>query len=209
MKIKTNLLIPQFIEMKLVFATHNPNKLKELQKLVPASIELISLETLGCHDNIPETKNTLEGNARLKANFVTKKYKLPCFADDTGLLVNALHGEPGVYSARYAGPENNAQANMDKLLTNLKHATDRTAFFKTVIALNLNGETHIFEGKIDGEITTAQHGEQGFGYDPIFIPMGYEQTFAQLPLSEKNKISHRGRAFQKLIAYLKDTNVTR
>ncbi|SNR43469.1 XTP/dITP diphosphohydrolase [Maribacter sedimenticola] len=202
-------MVPQIIAMKLVFATHNPNKLIELQKLVPPSLELISLETLGCHEAIPETENTLEGNARLKANYITNTYQLPCFADDTGLLVTSLNGEPGVLSARYAGPENNAQANMSKLLTKLEGSKDRSAYFKTVIALNLNGETHIFEGKVDGEITMSQYGEQGFGYDPIFKPTGYDQTFAQLPLFEKNKISHRGRAFQKLIAYLKHTNVTR
>lgn len=194
--------------MKLVFATHNSNKLKEIQQLLPEFIELISLDMLGCMDEIPETANTLEGNAKLKADFITNTYQLPCFADDTGLLVNSLNGEPGVYSARYAGEQNDSQANMAKLLSNLKNKEDRTAHFKTVIALNINGETHIFEGKVIGEITTSQKGNHGFGYDPIFKPNGYKETFAELPLSIKNSISHRGQAVQKLIAYLNNINVS-
>ncbi|SEK44175.1 XTP/dITP diphosphohydrolase [Maribacter orientalis] len=194
--------------MKLVFATHNSNKLKEIQQLLPEFIELISLDMLGCMDEIPETANTLEGNAKLKADFITNTYQLPCFADDTGLLVNSLNGEPGVYSARYAGEQNDSQANMAKLLNNLKNKEDRTAHFKTVIALNINGETHIFEGKVIGEITTSQKGNHGFGYDPIFKPNGYKETFAELPLSIKNSISHRGQAVQKLIAYLNNINVS-
>lgn len=194
--------------MKLVFATHNSNKLKEIQQLLPEFIELISLDMLGCMDEIPETENTLEGNAKLKADFITNTYQLPCFADDTGLLVNSLNGEPGVYSARYAGEQNDSQANMAKLLNNLKNKEDRTAHFKTVIALNINGETHIFEGKVIGEITTSQKGNHGFGYDPIFKPNGYKETFAELPLSIKNSISHRGQAVQKLIAYLNNINVS-
>lgn len=194
--------------MKLVFATHNSNKLKEIQQLLPEFIELISLDMLGCMDEIPETANTLEGNAKLKADFITNTYQLPCFGDDTGLLVNSLNGEPGVYSARYAGEQNDSQANMAKLLSNLKNKEDRTAHFKTVIALNINGETHIFEGKVIGEITTSQKGNHGFGYDPIFKPNGYKETFAELPLSIKNSISHRGQAVQKLIAYLNNINVS-
>ncbi len=194
--------------MKLVFATHNPNKLKEIQQLVPSFIELVSLETIGCNTNIPETADTLEGNARLKADFVTKTYQLSCFADDTGLLINSLHGEPGVFSARYAGMESNADANMDKVLHRLKDKENRDAHFKTVIALNLNGKTHLFEGKIDGKITPDKKGVNGFGYDPIFKPNGYDQTFAHLPLSIKNEISHRGKAFKKLIAFLKTLKVT-
>lgn len=194
--------------MKLVFATHNSNKLKEIQQLLPEFIELISLDMLGCMDEIPETANTLEGNAKLKADFITNTYQLPCFADDTGLLVNSLNAEPGVYSARYAGEQNDSQANMAKLLNNLKNKEDRTAHFKTVIALNINGETHIFEGKVIGEITTSQKGNHGFGYDPIFKPNGYKETFAELPLSIKNSISHRGQAVQKLIAYLNNINVS-
>ncbi|MEP2237544.1 MAG: non-canonical purine NTP diphosphatase [Maribacter sp.] len=194
--------------MKLVFATHNPNKLKEVQPLVPSQIELINLETIGCTTDIPETATTLEGNAKLKADFVTNNYDLSCFADDTGLLVNSLNGEPGVYSARYAGPNNDSNANMDKLLTNLNGKKDRSAHFKTVIALNLNGKTHIFEGKIEGIITETKRGENGFGYDPIFQPNGYSKTFAELPLSIKNEISHRAQAFKKLIAYLNSIHVT-
>ncbi|APQ15855.1 non-canonical purine NTP diphosphatase [Maribacter hydrothermalis] len=195
--------------MKLVFATHNPNKLKEIQKLVPSFIELVSLDEIGCTEDIPETASSLEGNARIKASYVTKTYNFPCFADDTGLIVNALNGEPGVYSARYAGPQKNSKANMTKLLRNLKYKNNRTAFFKTVIALNIKGETHIFEGTVDGEITEKETGQNGFGYDPIFKPNGYEETFGQLPLSVKNKISHRGLAFKKLITYLNNINVTR
>mgnify|MGYP003640399856 FL=1 len=194
--------------MKLVFATHNPNKLKEVQQLVPNQIELINLETIGCTTDIPETADTLEGNAKLKADFITNNYQLSCFADDTGLLVNSLKGEPGVYSARYAGPQADSNANMDKLLTNLSSKKDRSAYFQTVIALNLNGKTHIFEGKIEGVITASKRGENGFGYDPIFQPNGYKETFAELPLTIKNKISHRALAFKKLITYLNSIHVT-
>ncbi|WP_430425442.1 non-canonical purine NTP diphosphatase [Maribacter litoralis] len=195
--------------MKLVFATHNPNKLKEVQQMVTDQIELINLDTIGCSTDIPETAQTLEGNAKIKADFVTNNYNLSCFADDTGLLVNALNGEPGVYSARYAGEHNDSNANMNKLLVNLKNKSDRSAHFKTVIVLNLNGETHIFEGKIEGVIIESKRGKNGFGYDPIFQPNGYKETFAELPLSIKNEISHRAQAFKKLIAYLNTIHVTR
>ncbi|MFS4468098.1 non-canonical purine NTP diphosphatase [Maribacter sp. 2210JD10-5] len=188
--------------MELVFATHNPNKVKEIQQLLPEHIHLISLHDLGCTQAIPETANTLQGNARLKADFVTKTYHRPCFADDTGLLVDSLKGAPGIFSARYAGPENNANANMDKLLLNLKNQKERSAYFKTVIALNINNETVYFEGEVHGKIITEKKGIKGFGYDPVFQPDGYDKTFAQLPLEIKNKISHRGKAFSKLIAYL-------
>ncbi|WP_047245109.1 non-canonical purine NTP diphosphatase [Maribacter thermophilus] len=194
--------------MKLVFATHNQNKLKEIQKLLPPFINLVSLTDLGCSEPIPETADTLKGNAKLKADYVSKTYQLPCFADDTGLLVNALNGAPGVYSARYAGEKNDANANMDKLLTNLKDKDDRSASFKTVIALNLNDETLFFEGSVKGQITKIKNGEKGFGYDPIFKPEGFDKTFAELPLETKNKIGHRGKAFSKLISYLKTKNVT-
>lgn len=189
--------------MKLIFATHNSHKLKEIQSMVPSSIELVSLETLGCYTEILETAKTLEGNARLKADFITDTYQLPCFADDTGLMVNSLNGDPGVCSARYAGLENNSEANIDKLLNNMIGKPNRSAHFKTVIALNLKGKTEVFEGRIDGEITTEKNGTKGFGYDPIFKPNGYDKTFAELPLSVKNQISHRAKAFQKLITYLK------
>ena len=194
--------------MKLVFATHNPNKLKEVQQLVPNQIELINLETIDCTTDIPETADTLEGNAKLKADFITNNYQLSCFADDTGLLVNSLNDEPGVYSARYAGTQADSNANMDKLLTNLSSKKDRSAYFQTVIALNLNGKTYIFEGKIEGVITASKRGENGFGYDPIFQPNGYKETFAELPLTIKNKISHRALAFKKLITYLNSIHVT-
>lgn len=193
--------------MKLVFATHNPNKLKEIQAIVPDYISVISLKDIGCFEDIPETATTLEGNAKLKADHITTNYNLPCFADDTGLLVNALNGEPGVYSARYAGEKNDANANMNKLLKNLSNKTDRSAYFKTSIALNINGYTVFFDGIAAGEITKTKNGERGFGYDPIFKPNGYEQTFAELPLETKNKISHRGKAFLKLITYLNTQNV--
>lgn len=194
--------------MTLVFATHNPNKLKEIQALIPKNITLLSLADIGCFKDIPETANTLEGNAKLKADHVTNTYNLPCFADDTGLLVNSLNGEPGVYSARYAGAENDANTNMDKLLRNLLDKKDRSAYFKTAIALNLNGKTLFFDGSVEGEIIESKKGTNGFGYDPIFKPNGYEGTFAELPLETKNKISHRGRAFAKLIAHLNTTDVT-
>lgn len=193
--------------MKLVFATHNQNKLKEIQAIVPAGITLVSLKDIGCSEPIPETKLTLQGNAKLKADYITEHYNLPCFSDDTGLMVNTLNGEPGVFSARYAGEQNDANANMDKLIRNLKDKEDRSASFKTVIALNLNHETIFFEGEVKGSILKTKQGQKGFGYDPIFKPDGYERTFAQLPLEIKNKISHRGRAFSKLTAYLNKIHV--
>ena len=188
--------------MKIVFATHNQHKLKEVQKLVPSTIELLSLNDIGCTEEILETANTLEGNAKLKANYVTKTYGYDCFADDTGLEVKALNGAPGVYSARYAGEPVNAEANMQKLLTNLHDKTDRKAQFRTVIALNLNEQQHLFEGICRGEILNAQHGEKGFGYDPIFKPSGYEISFAEMTMEKKGNISHRGRAIEKLVMFL-------
>ncbi len=188
--------------MKLVFATHNQNKFEEVKALIPDSIALISLTDLGCTDDIPETGKTLAENARIKADFVTENYKLSCFADDTGLLVDALDGRPGVYSARYAGQEKNAEANMEKLLLELEGSSNRAAHFKTAIALNLKNDHHLFEGSVHGYIASRKKGKNGFGYDPIFVPCGHEQTFAELPLSLKNQISHRGRAIQKLIAFL-------
>ncbi|WP_350285496.1 non-canonical purine NTP diphosphatase [uncultured Croceitalea sp.] len=188
--------------MKLVFATHNQNKFNEVKILMPKAIELISLTDLKCYDEIPETGATLEENAKLKADFVTKNYELPCFADDTGLLVDALNGAPGVFSARYAGPLKDAHANMDKLLGELDTKTQREAHFKTVIALNFNGKTTLFSGRVYGEITLQKSGDKGFGYDPIFRPNGYQQTFAELPLAIKNSIGHRGKAIQQLITFL-------
>lgn len=188
--------------MDLVFATHNANKLKEVSLLLPKDIRLISLEDLGCHEEIPETETTLEANAQLKADYITKHYGISCFADDTGLIIDALNGAPGVHSARFAGEEKDSEKNMEKVLFELKNTTSRTARFKTVIALNLNKKRMLFEGVVEGTITKEKQGAQGFGYDPIFIPVGYDQTFAQLPIHIKNKISHRGKALQKLIIYL-------
>jgi XTP/dITP diphosphohydrolase len=188
--------------MDLVFATHNTNKLKEVRLLLPKDIRLISLEDLGCHEDIPETETTLEANAQLKADYITENYGISCFADDTGLIIDALNGAPGVHSARFAGEERDSEKNMEKVLNELKGIITPTARFKTVIALNLNNKRILFEGVIEGTITKEKKGTQGFGYDPIFIPKGYDQTFAQLPLEIKNQISHRGKALQKLIAYL-------
>lgn len=189
--------------MKLVFATHNMHKLKEVQQLLPASIELLSLDDIGCFDEIPETGQTLEHNAKLKADFVTKNYNLNCFSDDTGLLIDALNGEPGVYSARYAGAQKSAVDNMAKVLTKLQGKTNRKAHFKTAIHLNLEDQSHVFDGVVHGSITKEPQGKGGFGYDPIFKPEGYEQTFGELPSATKNAISHRGRAIEKLVDFLK------
>ena len=188
--------------MQLVFATHNHNKFNEVKKLLPAHIDLRSLSDIGCTEEIPETGDTLEANARIKADYITHHYGLPCFADDTGLLVDALNGAPGVYSARYAGPESNAEANIDKLLLELHHKEDRKARFETVIALNHNNTCVLFKGLVEGRITTVKKGAGGFGYDPVFCPVGYDKTFAELSMAVKNGISHRGRAIAQLITYL-------
>jgi XTP/dITP diphosphohydrolase len=190
--------------MKIVFATNNTNKIIEVQNVLPDSIEIISLESIGCFEDIPETADTIEGNAIQKANYITQKYGYDCFADDTGLEVEALHGEPGVYSARYAGEQRNANNNMDKLLLNLKNKTNRKAQFKTVICLNFRGKQHLFTGIAKGEITKEKIGNQGFGYDPIFKPEDYQETFAQISLEEKGRISHRGKATQQLIHFLNE-----
>lgn len=191
--------------MKIVFATHNKNKLKEVQALLP-HIELLSLTDIGCNEDIPETAETLEGNAKIKANYVTEKYGYDCFADDTGLLVDALDGAPGVYSARYAGEHGNADKNMDLLLKNLNSKDNRNAHFKTVICLNLQEKQLLFEGRCDGVILTEKTGNEGFGYDPIFKPNGFSESFAQMNLEQKGKISHRGLAVQKLIHFLQALN---
>lgn len=188
--------------MKLVFATNNPNKLKEVQEMLSDHIELMSLKDIGCFEDIPETASTLEGNAKIKADHVTNKYGYDCFADDTGLEVDSLNGEPGVYSARYGGEEKNADKNMDKLLLNLEDKPDRKAQFRTIVTLNLNGKSYDFEGICKGEIIEERFGAGGFGYDPIFRPNGYDETFAEMSSEEKNKISHRGLAIQKLVSYL-------
>ena len=188
--------------MKIVFATNNKNKIKEVQSLVPEHIKLLSLEDIGCHEEIPETTGTIEGNAQQKANYVKDNYGYDCFADDTGLEVEALNGEPGVDTAYYAGPQRNADDNMDKLLSNLKNATSRSAQFKTVIALHLNGVLKTFTGICKGEISTEKQGDKGFGYDPIFKAKGFTKTFAEISLEEKNKIGHRGKAVSQLIEFL-------
>lgn len=188
--------------MKLVFASNNANKIKEIQQLIPASIEIVSLQDIGCTEEIPETADTIEGNAILKANYVTEKYGLNCFADDSGLEVEALNGAPGVYSARYAGEPKNDGNNMDKLILALKNETNTKANFKTVICLNINGEQHLFTGIINGKITDIKKGENGFGYDPIFIAEGYTKTFAELSMFEKASISHRGIAVKQLVNFI-------
>jgi XTP/dITP diphosphohydrolase len=189
--------------MKLVFASNNKNKIIEIQSMLPNDIQILSLEDIGCLEDIPETSDTIEGNAILKANYVTQKYGYNCFADDTGLEVEALNNEPGVFSARYAGEQKNADDNMNKLLSNLENKTNRKAQFKTVICLNLNGKQHLFTGIASGKIINEKIGTGGFGYDPIFQPEDYQQTFAQISLDVKNQISHRGKATKQLIAFLK------
>ncbi|PCH76101.1 MAG: non-canonical purine NTP pyrophosphatase [Flavobacteriaceae bacterium] len=188
--------------MEIVFATNNANKLKEVQAMVPKHIKILSLKDINCLEDIPETADTLEGNAILKANHVTKNYGYNCFADDTGLEVTALNNAPGVYSARYAGIENNAENNMQKLLDNLSNKTDRSAQFRTAVCLNLNGNQTVFEGICKGEILTKKQGIAGFGYDPIFMPADYPISFAEMDMQTKGKISHRGLAIQKLVSYL-------
>jgi XTP/dITP diphosphohydrolase len=188
--------------MNLVFASNNKNKIKEIQSILPETIKILSLEEIGCHEDIPETADTIEGNAILKADYVTQKFGYDCFADDTGLEVTALNGEPGVYSARYAGAQRSADDNMNKLLDALLDKSDRSAKFKTVIALNLKGKQHLFTGIAKGQITLNKTGNEGFGYDPIFQPEDYTETFAELPLETKNKIGHRGKATQQLIDFL-------
>jgi XTP/dITP diphosphohydrolase len=190
------------MKFSLVFASNNPNKIKEIQLLLPKEITILSLNEIGCFEDIPETASSIEGNAILKANYVTEKYGYPCFADDTGLEVEALNGEPGVFSARYAGEQKNADDNMNKLLSNLADKENKKAQFKTIICLNINKKQHLFEGTIKGEISNEKRGSEGFGYDPIFIPIGYDKTFAEMPIGEKSKISHRGLAVEKLVHFL-------
>ncbi len=188
--------------MKLIFATHNQHKLQEIKLLLPKSIELFSLADINFTDDIAETADTLTDNALLKARHIYNKYNLNCFADDSGLEVEALNGAPGVYSARYAGLQKSDADNNQKLLDELKDKDDRDACFKTVIALIINGKERTFEGVIEGVILTDKHGDKGFGYDPLFKPNGYDQTFAQMTTDEKSKISHRGLAVNKLVNFL-------
>lgn len=188
--------------MKLVFATHNSNKAKEIAAMLPSSYELLSLNDLNLTEEIPETAMTLEGNAELKAKYIKEHFGYDCFADDTGLEVIALNNNPGVRSARYAGEPSNDIANIELLLKNLEGEEDRRAGFRTVICLKLKNETHYFEGIVNGKIDFEKKGNEGFGYDPIFIPEGYNISFAQMSLAEKNEISHRARAFKKMIDFL-------
>jgi XTP/dITP diphosphohydrolase len=188
-------------KLKLVFATNNKNKLKEVQAML-TNFKIVSLADINCFDDIPETADTLEGNAILKANYVTEKFGLNCFADDTGLEVEALNNEPGVYSSRYAGEENNSEKNMQKLLSELGDNQNRNAQFKTAIALNINKKQYIFEGICKGQILKEKKGTAGFGYDPIFMPNGYNKSFAEMDLKEKGAISHRGKAVQELVHFL-------
>ena len=188
---------------QLVFATNNLHKLEEAEAKLGNSIQLLSLTGIGCTDDIEETGSTFIENASIKSNYIFGKYQLNCFSDDSGLEVDALNGEPGVYSARYAGVHRDHEANINKLLQNLIGKSDRNARFKTVISLMLNDEEHIFEGAVEGTIARQRSGAKGFGYDPVFMPDGYSITFAEMTLKEKNSISHRGRALDKMAAFLK------
>lgn len=193
--------------MKIVFATNNKNKLAEIRDMLGSDFEVLSLNDIDCHDDIPETSTTLEGNALQKAQYVSKRYGMVVFADDTGLEVDALDGEPGVHSARYAeGTDHDSEANMRKLLQKMENADNRKAQFRTVIALIRHQPDDIvtfFEGKVEGEIIREKRGDNGFGYDPIFVPQGYDKTFAELGMEVKNQISHRAKAVEKLVTYLK------
>ena len=187
---------------KFVFATNNVHKLKEVAAIVGNQIELLSLKDIGCYDDIPETADTLEGNALQKARYVYERYRTDCFADDTGLEVEALGGAPGVYSARYAGEGHNSEENIKKLLHELEGKDNRKARFRTVFALIVNGKEHLFEGTVKGEIVNHKRGIAGFGYDPVFVPEGYAKTFAEMGDELKNKISHRAQAVGKLCNFL-------
>ena len=188
--------------MQLIFATHNPGKLQEVREILAPKYEVLGLSDLNDHEEIVEDAPTLEGNAIIKATTVWERHGLNCFSDDTGLEINALNGAPGVYSARYAGPKKNASDNMDKVLHALEGAADRSAQFRTALALHWNGAVQLFEGIVEGRIAEERSGTKGFGYDPIFIPDGYDCSFAEMDAALKNSMSHRGRAMQKLIAFL-------
>lgn len=187
---------------KLIFATNNFNKVKEIQALVGDKFEILSLKDVNCFEEIPETADTLMGNAILKAEYLNNKLNIDCFADDTGLMVESLNNEPGVFSARYAGEQRNSEDNMDLLLQKLGKSNNRAAKFQTAICLILKGEKHFFTGEVEGEIALQRSGQKGFGYDPIFIPEGHTISFAEMDLDEKNKISHRARAMKQLIDFL-------
>ena len=193
--------------MKLVFATQNDNKAKEIQSLLPESFKILTLKDIKCFDDIAETADTLEGNSLIKASFISETYNLNCFADDTGLEIEALDFRPGVHSARYAGPDKSSDANIDKVLSELEGKTNRNAQFRTIITLILNSSTFTFEGIVQGEIIIEKRGENGFGYDPIFVPDGALKTFAEMTLTEKNQYSHRARAFEKMIEFLNELKI--
>lgn len=191
--------------MKIVFATNNTHKLEEIRRMLRGSHQIVSLAEISCHEDIPEEQDTLEGNALQKARYIKQHYGYDCFADDTGLEIDALGGRPGVYSARYAGEAKDSEANMRKVLAEMQGHSDRRARFRTVIALILGNEEHLFEGKVEGEILTARQGSAGFGYDPVFRPDGYDRSFAEMDPDTKNSISHRGEATRKLTAFLNAT----
>ncbi|HPD59689.1 MAG TPA: non-canonical purine NTP diphosphatase [Paludibacteraceae bacterium] len=201
LKIQKNINIYLKVE-KLVFATNNLHKLQEVKAILDGKVQIQSLSEIGCLDEIPETADTLEGNALLKAKFVYDRFQLDCFADDTGLEIEALGGEPGVFSARYAGLEHDSYKNRMKVLRLMEQQTNRKAQFRTVIALVLQGKEYLFEGKVEGIITREPRGEGGFGYDSIFVPNGYEQTFAELSAEQKNQISHRAHAVKKFADFI-------
>lgn len=196
------------MDLRLIFATHNCNKAKEIQTIMPQGVHVLSLDDIGSEEDIPETGETLEENALIKARYVWEKFGMNCFADDTGLLVDALEGEPGVYSARYAGPQKDAKDNMNLLLSKLDQKENRTARFKTAMALILHGDEHVFIGTVEGRITHEKRGSEGFGYDPIFEHEGQQKTFAEMSLEEKNTMSHRARALEKMILFLAKDNFT-
>ena len=189
--------------MALVFATNNKHKLEEINNLLEGQFEIISLQDIDCHEDIPEEQDTLEGNALQKARFIKEHYGYDCFADDTGLEIDALDNRPGVYSARYAGPSKDSEDNMRKVLEEMSGIQNRKACFRTVIALIIKDKEYIFEGRVEGCILTEKHGTEGFGYDPIFRPENFKESFAEMDMTTKNSISHRGRAVQKLVDFLK------
>jgi len=195
--------------MKLLFATSNQNKTDEIQKMLPANFEVITLKDIDLNEEIPETQNTIQGNAIQKSNYIIDHFNIDCFADDTGLEITALNGEPGVKSARYAGEQRSNSDNMSLVLKRLENKTDRSARFKTVISLQLKGNHHLFEGIVNGEIRKELSGGNGFGYDPIFEPENCGRTFGEMSMEEKNKYSHRARAFKKMIDYLKHQNTSK
>ncbi len=191
---------------QLVFATNNAHKLEEVRAMLP-QFQIVSLSDIGCHDDIPETADTFHGNAAIKSDFITQKYGLDCFSDDSGLEVEALHGAPGIFSARYAGEPVNHTRNIEKILRELEGNPNRNARFITVIALNYKGSQYFFEGTVEGSLTTSIQGIGGFGYDPIFKPFGHEITFAEMSQEQKSKMSHRGHAVQKLLNFLNNTAI--